>query len=217
MQAASVLQRPIIPATALSFLFSLALFGLMYSVIHTTHKAMQAQETLPTIDFVRLKRDSEVETMSRRKPPPPPPQPPQQQKMRVATEAVQQEGMGGMALPELNLSAAVAGGPMGGKLGSGGGMFDAELIPLQRIEPTYPADARRAGITGWVQLEIVVNADGSVRSARVTASQPKGLFDAAAQLAVMRWKFRPKVQDGKPVEQKGSQRINFGINQPAAK
>ena len=48
-----------------------------------------------------------------------------------------------------------------------GGMFDGDIIPLQRIPPQYPRDAARNGITGWVQLEVMVNADGTVRSARV--------------------------------------------------
>ena len=212
MNAVAYLQRPIVPALALSMVFSLGLFGLLYSVIHRAHHALQEQDALPTIDFVRLKRDSETETLSRRKPPPPPAQPPPPAKMKVATEAVQQE-MGGLSIPDLNLSASVGGGPMAGKMGAGGGMFDGELMPLQRIEPTYPADARRAGITGFVQLELIVNADGTVRSAKVVDSKPKGLFEASAVTAVLRWKFRPKVVDGKPVEQRGAQRINFGLTQ----
>ncbi len=210
------LKNPMIAASGMSLAFSLLLFGLMYSVIKIGHHALEKSEALPTIDFVRLKRDSEVETTTRRKPPPPPSQPPPPAKMRVATDVVQQEGLGGFSVPDLNLSASVAGGPMGGKLGGGGGMFDGDLLPLQRIPPQYPRDAARAGISGWVQLEVVVNADGSVRSARVTDAKPKGLFEAAAVAAVLRWKFKPRVRDGQPVEQKGLQKIDFGINQPAA-
>jgi protein TonB len=216
MQLARYLQRPIIPATALSLVFSLALFGMMYSVIHSTHQTLQATETLPTIDFVRLKRDSEIETMSRRRPPPPPAQPPPPAKMRVATEAVQQEGMGGMALPDLNLAANVSGGPIGGKLGRGAAMFDGELIPLQRVPPQYPREAARARISGWVEVEVLVNADGTVRSARAIKAEPKGLFEAAAVQSALRSKFKPKIVDGKPVEQKGSWKVTFDLSKPEA-
>jgi protein TonB len=123
--------------------------------------------------------------------------------------------MSGMAVPNLNLSATVGGGPIGGSVGTGG-MFDGDLMPLQRIPPQYPSDARRARITGWVVLEVTVNADGSVRGVKVTDSKPKGLFEAAAAQAVLRWKFKPKVKDGKPIEQKGSQKIEFNLNDPAA-
>jgi len=209
-------RSPMLAAAALSVLFSLVLFALLYSAIHAGKFVAEKSEALQTIDFVRLKRDSEVETLSRRKPPPPPAQPPPPAKMRVASAAVQQS-MSGMEIPSLNLSATVSGGPMGGQMGKGvTGMFDGDLMPLQRIVPIYPRDASRAGITGWVQVELLVNADGSVRSAKVIDAKPRGIFEAAAITAVMRWKFKPKIQDGKPVEQKGSQKIDFNLNQAKA-
>jgi protein TonB len=96
--------------------------------------------------------------------------------------------------------------------GGGNGLFDGDIIPLQRIPPQYPRDAARNNITGWVQLEVLVNPDGTVRSARVLDSKPKGLFEAAAVQAVLRWKFKPKVVNGLPVQQKGSQKIEFNLN-----
>ena len=57
----------------------------------------------------------------------------------------------------------------------------------------------------------MVNADGSVRSAKVTEAKPKGLFDAAAVTAVLRWKFKPRVVNGEPVPQRGLQRIEFNL------
>ena len=123
-----------------------------------------------------------------------------------------------MEIPSLNLSATVGGGPIAGQLGGKGvgGMFDGDLLPLQRIPPQYPRDAARSGITGWVQLEVLVNADGSVRSAKVLDAKPRGIFEASAVQAVMRWKFKPKIQDGKPIEQRGAQKIEFNLNAPAA-
>jgi protein TonB len=204
-------KNPFIPALAIAIAFALVLFMLMYSAIHAGKFVHEKPETLQTIDFVRLKRDTEVETLSRRKPPPPPAQPPAPQKMKVATEAVKTD-MTAMEIPTLNLSASVSGGPMGGTMGTGAAMFDGDLLPLQRIPPQYPRDAARGGITGWVQLEVLVNADGSVRSAKVLDAKPRGIFEASAVQAVMRWKFKPKIKDGKPVEQKGSQKIEFNLN-----
>jgi periplasmic protein TonB len=42
------------------------------------------------------------------------------------------------------------------------------------------------------------------------------MFEAAAVQAVMRWKFKPKIKDGQPVEQRGAQKIEFNLNQKAA-
>ncbi|HMN43683.1 MAG TPA: energy transducer TonB [Povalibacter sp.] len=208
-------RSPMLLAFVAAVFVSLILFALLYAAIHAGEFVADKREALQTIDFVRLKRDSETETLSRRKPPPPPAQPPPPAKMRVAAEAVQQ-GPSAMEIPSLNLAATVGGGPIGGQVGKGGGaMFDGDLLPLQRIPPQYPRDAARGGITGWVQLEVLVNADGSVRSAKVTDAKPRGIFEASAVQAVMRWKFKPKIQDGKPVEQRGSQKIEFNLNAAA--
>lgn len=201
----------------LSVLTSLAMFWLLYGVIRAGGHAVSEAEQLVTIDFVRLKRDTQVEIVQRRKPPPPPPeQPPPPAKMKVAADTVEQQASPTpFAIPNLGLAANVGGGPFIGELGSGGGnaasLFDGDIIPLQRIAPQYPREAARNRIGGWVQLEVMVNADGTVRSARVLEAKPKGLFDAAAVTAVLRWKFKPKVVDGQPVPQRGSQRIEFNL------
>jgi len=208
----------ILPIVGLALGVSLGLFGLMYVVISATGHGVEKAEVLQTIDFVRLRKDSQVESLERRKPPPPPPKPPPPpSKMRVEAANVQVAG-GGFAMPNVELNANVGGGGFVGQMGSGGvgGLFDGDIIPLQRIPPQYPRDAARNGITGWVQLEVTVNADGTVRSARVIESKPKGMFEASAVQAVMRWKFKPKVVNGQPVPQKGSQKIEFNLNAPAA-
>lgn len=209
-------KSPMLLAAVAAVMFSLVLFALLYAAIHAGEFVADKREALQTIDFVRLKRDSETETLSRRKPPPPPAQPPPPAKMRVAAESVQQ-GPSAMEIPSLNLAATVGGGPIAGQMGKGGGagMFDGDLLPLQRIPPQYPRDAARGGITGWVQLEVLVNADGSVRSAKVVDAKPRGIFEASAVQAVMRWKFKPKIENGKPVEQRGSQKIEFNLNAAA--
>lgn len=214
----ALLRSPAPPALALALLLSLGLFWLMHSFIGGEGHSVGAVEALPSIDFVRLRRDTQTETLERRKPPPPPPEPPPpMQRMHIATEAAQSSATPApMAIPNLGISTSVGGGPFIGELGGAAapdmsGLFDGDIIPLQRIAPQYPRDAARARINGWVQLEVLVNADGSVRSAKVLEAQPKGLFEANAVAAVLRWKFKPKVVNGTPVAQRGSQRIEFNI------
>lgn len=201
-----------LPAAGTALLLSMLLFGLLYSVIRAGHAHLEKRDALPTIDFVRLKRDSEVETLQRRKPPPPPPAPPPPAKMKIASEAVSQPGLSGLDIPNLNLKADVNGSGLAGKGPSAAALFDGDIVPLQCPPTAYPADARRAGLTGWVQVEFVVNPDGSVRSARAIEAQPKGLFEAAAVIAAQRCKFKPKMVDGQPVEQRGRRKWNFDLN-----
>jgi periplasmic protein TonB len=132
--------------------------------------------------------------------------------MKIASEAVSQPGLSGLDIPNLNLKADVNGSGLAGKGPSAAALFDGDIVPLQCPPTTYPADARRAGLTGWVQVEFVVNPDGSVRSARAIEAQPKGLFEAAAVIAAQRCKFKPKMVDGQPVEQRGRRKWNFDLN-----
>jgi periplasmic protein TonB len=208
------------PAAALAVVAAFGMFWMMNSIIDGVGLGAEKSEVLPTIDFVRLKRDTEVETLERRKPPPPPPpeQPPPPARMTIAADATpQQAAPTPFPMPNLGLSASVGGGPFIGQMGGGGaiangGFFDGDIIPLQRMQPVYPRDALRARITGWVQLEVTVNADGTVSNARVVDASPKGLFDAAAVGAVYKWKFRPKMVNGQAVAQRGSQRIEFNLS-----
>ena len=202
-----------VPAAGAALLFSLLLFGLMYSVIRVGKHKLDKPQALQTIDFVRLKRDSELATLSRRKPPPPPPaQPPPPAKMRIASAPSEQASMGGMEIPNLNLTADLGGAMSGVKGAAASSLFDGEIIPLQCPPPIYPSEARRAGITGWVQVELVVAPDGSVRTAKVIDAQPRGMFEAAAVLSQQKCRFKPKVVDGVPTEQRGRRKLNFGLN-----
>lgn len=210
------INSPMIPAFGASLAFSLLLFGLLYSVIRVGHRVIEKTDALPTIDFVRLKRDTEVETLVRRKPPPPPSQPPPPSKMKITTDVTTQTGLSGLDVPSLDLKADVGGGLMAGNKANAAAMFDGDIIPLQCPPPVYPADAKRAGVTGWVQVELVVAPDGAVRSVKVVDAQPRGVFEAAAAMSQQRCKFKPKMVDGKPVEQRGRRKVNFGLNERPA-
>ena len=85
--------------------------------------------------------------------------------------------------------------------------------PLERIEyvaPKFPSSVRNRGITGWVELEFTVLADGSTTNVVVTNSAPRRTFDNAAMTAVGQWRYKPVVaRDGKVVEQRAAVRIRF--------
>lgn len=68
-----------------------------------------------------------------------------------------------------------------------------QIAPTSRVPPAYPARAQRRGLEGFVELEFVIRADGSVdpSSIRVTSARPRNVFDDAARQAVARWRFQP--------------------------
>ena len=70
---------------------------------------------------------------------------------------------------------------------------------LQLVEgsaPVYPTDLRVKGVGGKVTVQYDVTPQGQVVNVQVVASEPPGLFDAAAMEAVGSWRFRPQVRDG---------------------
>ena len=71
--------------------------------------------------------------------------------------------------------------------------------PLQLVNgsaPIYPAALKAESIGGQVTVQYDVTAQGRVVNARVVASEPLGLFDAAALQAVGSWRFKPQVREG---------------------
>ena len=88
--------------------------------------------------------------------------------------------------------------------GTGGGPFrpGSGIIPprvLREVKAEYTEEARRAGITGDVVLEIVVRRDGSVTDVKLLQGLPGGLNDRAMQ-AVRQWRFAPATRQGVPVD-----------------
>ncbi len=71
--------------------------------------------------------------------------------------------------------------------------------PLQLVSgqgPAYPAGARANGVEGSVTVRYDVTVDGAVKNARVVASEPQGVFDEAALLALRSWRFNAPVLNG---------------------
>lgn len=61
--------------------------------------------------------------------------------------------------------------------------------PTQVVQARYPLDALRSGVTGKVDVDFRIAADGSVRDIRVMHAQPAGVFDQAATAAIRQWRF----------------------------
>lgn len=87
----------------------------------------------------------------------------------------------------------------------------ASLKRTRTVEPRYPEDARKAGITGWVDLSFTITAEGAVADAIVVDASPRAVFDEAALDAIRRWRFQPVERDGAAVEQRARLRMRFAL------
>ena len=66
----------------------------------------------------------------------------------------------------------------------------AELVPLEKVRPVYPAAARSMRVTGSVELALRVREDGSVEDARTLSCTRPGVgFESAALAAARRVRY----------------------------
>lgn len=80
---------------------------------------------------------------------------------------------------------------------------DQEVRPIVRVDPSYPANAARDGIEGWVSLRFTIDPLGGVRDIEIIDAEPKRIFDREARRALAKWKYQPRRVDGEAVSQTG--------------
>jgi len=100
------------------------------------------------------------------------------------------------------------GGVGGGVFRVGGGVTPPTV--LQRVEPQYSEEARKARYQGTVVLEAIVRKDGTVDIMRIVRSLGFGLDENAIQ-ALKQWRFRPGMRNGVPVDVSLNIEVNFNL------
>jgi len=198
---------------AAGIVVSLLLFLLMQRLISREAALDAADSRYQVMDFIRLRRQEITNVMQRTplsKPsspkvlPPPPPGAVQQQQKPMDLPL-------DIEAPKLDLSAAAGGGPYLGNWRSDLAAAEGDVIPIVRTPPQWPREALINGTSGWVRIEFTILEDGTVKDPRVLESQPPRLFDRNAVRAILRWKFKPRIVDGQPVQRQAEQTIEFKI------
>jgi periplasmic protein TonB len=197
----SKLRYPI--ALLLSGVLTVALFGGLRALIDVRNEA-EAALALSKVEFVRLKRSVEIEEKKREKVERVKPE----QTLLTPTLAVaKDEGIDlGLDVEAIAAglgaefgSAGGSGGDGGGALAFNAGLSDREPLPLVRVEPEYPPQARQRKVEGWVQVRFTISTAGSVKDAVVVKSS-HAMFERNAIQAVNKWKYQPQLVGGKPAE-----------------
>ena len=200
------------------FLFSLiaggavtfGLFFFMAFLISSGDKRAEDEKEKIIVEIMTNPPESKVQ-QRRRVPPPPPPPPTQPPKPQPPHPDNSTPDAGALAfnMPSINV-----GGAAGGLSGPGAFGRDGDATPIVRIEPKYPVQAARDGKEGWVQLSFTINEVGGVEDVKVINAEPKRIFDREAKRALRKWKYKPRVVDGKAIKQPGLQvQLDFKINQ----
>ncbi|WP_292353467.1 MULTISPECIES: energy transducer TonB [unclassified Methylophaga] len=209
----------------LAILVNYGLFTLMKEMTTSDSSLYRDDNEILVLDFVRLKQEeTQPETIKReipKKPPPPeePPPPTPTTAPKMTQPDVQQPQMD---MPKIDVPLNIAGQPYLGDFSAEpapapsptpvqGPQMDDEVVPLVRIPPNYPRVAQRRGIEGVVTVVFTITRDGRVKDPEVVSASPENVFDNAAKTAILKWKFKPKVVDGEPVERRATQEIEFKL------
>lgn len=89
---------------------------------------------------------------------------------------------------------------------------DGDYMPIVKVAAVYPQQAKKQGVEGYVLLEFTVQKSGRVVDPVVVSSEPPGVFDHAALSAVRKFKYKPRVEGGEPVEvAQVRNRIDFSL------
>ncbi|NCP64326.1 MAG: energy transducer TonB [Paraglaciecola sp.] len=173
------------------------LFVLMAKLIENSSRPADKAAPSPIIDIVMTPPDDSTQLRTRVPPPPPPPpqQPPKIQPVEPDVAKANTDGLG-FAMPSIDVGGASV------DIGGVGAMQrDGDATPIVRIEPKYPVQAARDGKEGWVRLSFTINEVGGVEDVEVIDADPKRVFDREARRALEKWKYKPKIEDGKPIKQ----------------
>lgn len=194
---------------------ALMLFWIMHSLISGSRDANRDGDQPLRLDFIQVDPD-ELENIKQRKPPPkpePPEKPPPPPKLTVDNPDRPQQDMPQIEMPKISLAVASGGGPYLGGWSAGDAAAEGDVIPIVRIEPQYPREALLDGISGYVLVEFTIEPDGSVSDCKILESQPRRMFDRNAVRAIYKWKFKPRIVNGKPVARRATQRLDFNLDQ----
>jgi periplasmic protein TonB len=88
------------------------------------------------------------------------------------------------------------------------GVTEGRLI--QKTEPPYPPLARSARVHGEVLLTAVISKTGEIQNLVLVSGHP--LLVPAALEAVRKWRYRPYLLNGEPVEVETTIRVNFELS-----
>lgn len=193
-------------SAGLAFLVTFGLFSLMVALIATSNSKIDEEPALRLADIIMPDRNIDEHVKERKPEKPkvdePPPEMPQPDFDNPDPNA-----------EVMSITPPSSGGDIDIAL-SGLSASDGEYLPIVKVTPQYPRRALQRGLEGYVILEFTVTKQGSVRDPVVVESNPPRIFDRAATRAALRFKYKPRVVDGEPIEVHGVRnKITFALSE----
>ncbi|MEE4294983.1 MAG: energy transducer TonB [Xanthomonadales bacterium] len=191
----------LIGGLALGLAITMALFWMMPYMIETTEHQLDKTGSTSLVDFIRLKRDEVIRRreLKPEKPPtplspPPLPSTPQLDSLSPTAQTI--------AVPATPTATDIEISGAGFSLGIGGG----DYLPIVKVAPIYPQRALSRGIEGYCVVQYTVTRQGTIRDPFVIEDQcTSSMFHQPSLQAALKFKYKPRVIDGQPVEVPGVQ------------
>ena len=188
-----------------SVIITVALFTMMALMIESAATSIDKKEVRKLAEIVMP--DREIDTRFKQKKPekPEPLEAPPQQltldipspKMSASQETFEAPKITHNSTPTLGFSGS-----------------EGEYLPVVKVQPIYPRRALQRGISGYVVVEFTVTKSGSVTDVKVVEEEPSGIFSRSAMNAASKFKYKPRIVDGKAVDVIGVRnKIVFNIEE----
>lgn len=182
-------------STLLGVIVTTAVLFLMQTLIATAKRDLDQSGTRHFVDFVRAQREETVERKERKPEKPQEPEaPPEMMQPNV------------QALEPTQTAVNIAPVAVTAELDIGGiglEVSDGDYLPIVKIAPVYPWKAQTERIEGYCIVEYTVTTAGTVKDPVVVEAEPRGIFDKASIEAALKFKYKPRVVNGEPIEVHG--------------
>jgi protein TonB len=189
-------------AMLIATLATFAVFWMMQGLISSGNSVVNKESFGRLTSFVDVSQDDDVQTKARAVVKPPvaqeEPEIPQMAQASARENSSNAFDLGGLDIStDLSIDAGL----------NGAATSDGDYLPIVKVAPQYPRRALKKGIEGYVTLEFTVTTLGTVIDPVVIDSKPKNVFDRAAINAAKKFKYKPKVVDGKAQQVTGVRNI----------
>ena len=175
-----------------AFLITASLIYLMYLLVYIKEPELTAEKNIIDLRWPSLPEETEVITKSIKPVPP--------KEVQIQPNLIVDQ-------PELDPQETVQSTWSDFKIGNP----DRDLIRLDNSQlvlalgfpPEYPSSAITRGIEGYAVVGFSVNAAGQVFDAYIIESEPNSIFNKSALKAIKKFKYKAKMENGKPVATDG--------------
>lgn len=176
-----------VPLTFLLFIFMIMLISKQW--VPQEKGESRKFEINPQVEDLQIvRREAVIDQVKRVNTPPPPPQIERQQAVQPSEPIATLEG----AIPEFEA-------PKIDRQSFKIAVSDRDAQPLVRIPPVMP---QRAEKSGHCRVRFDVSPEGQPFNVETTYCT-QSLFERASVRSVEKWKYNPKMEDGRPVARRG--------------